>query len=163
MADFNEAIVKTLVNEGGAKFTNNPDDKGGPTKFGICQASHPNVDIANLTEQQARDIYKRDYWDAVSGDRIANQLIAESIYDFAVNAGVKTSSKLAQTAIGLLREADGIIGVRTLAVLNGFDADVFLARFALAKISFYANIANKQPSQRKFFLGWVNRSLGGAL
>lgn len=161
MANFDIAIIKTLVNEGGAKFTNNPDDKGGPTKFGICKASHPNLDIANLTEQQARDIYKREYWDAVCGDRINDQVVAESIYDFAVNAGVRTSSKLAQVAIGLVKDADGVIGVRTLAVLNSVDQEIFLVKYALTKIAFYANLANKDASQRKFFLGWVNRALGG--
>ena len=35
MADFNKAIDKVLVNEGG--YVNDPNDAGGETKFGISK------------------------------------------------------------------------------------------------------------------------------
>lgn len=54
MANFNDAIVKTLAKEGGAKFTDIAGDRGGATKYGISQAAYPNVDIRNLTEASAR-------------------------------------------------------------------------------------------------------------
>lgn len=56
-------------------------------KYGISQRSYPNVDIRNLTEQQAKAIYKRDYWDKVKADDINSQVIAENIFDTAVNMG----------------------------------------------------------------------------
>jgi len=61
MADFNQAIEKTLVNEGG--YINDPLDAGGKTKFGISKRSYPDVDIKNLTVDGAKSIYKKDYWD----------------------------------------------------------------------------------------------------
>ena len=64
MANFSKAIVKTLAKEGGAIFTDDPNDAGGATKYGISQRAYPNVDIRNLTEQQAREIYGilREKW-----------------------------------------------------------------------------------------------------
>ena len=41
MANFNDAIVITLAKEGGAKFTDVPNDRGGATKYGISQAAYP--------------------------------------------------------------------------------------------------------------------------
>ncbi len=161
MANFNDAIVKTLAKEGGAKFTDIAGDKGGATKYGISQAAYPNVDIRNLTEQQARDIYKRDYWDRVRGDDLKSQMIAENLFDTAVNMGVRTASRLTQTMLEIT-PADGIIGSGSLGIINQQNEKEFLVHFTLAKIAYYASLCNKDRTQSKFLLGWVNRALGGA-
>jgi len=160
MADFNKAIGKTLAHEGGAKFTDDPSDRGGATKYGISQRAYPNVDIRNLTEQQARDIYKRDYWDRIRGDEITSQAIAENIFDTAVNMGVRTASRLAQVALEI-EPADGIIGSQSLKTINAADESLFIANYTIAKIARYAYICNRNKSQKKYLLGWINRALGG--
>ena len=161
MANFNDAIVKTLAREGGAKFTDVPNDKGGATKYGISQTAYPNVDIRNLTEQQARDIYKRDYWDRVRGDDLTSQMIAENLFDTAVNMGVRTASRLTQIMLNI-QPADGIIGSGSLGVINQQNEKEFMVQFTLVKIGYYANLCNKDRTQSKFLLGWINRALGGA-
>lgn len=169
MADFEIAIVKTLAREGGSKYTETPGDAGGATKYGISQRSYPQLNIKNLTEAEARAIYKRDYWDKVLGDSINSQALAESIFDFAVNAGVSTSVKITQKTINRILPAaldeDGAMGKRTLAAINHCSQftnsrDLFLSVFALAKIQRYADMCNKNREQSKFLLGWVNRTLG---
>ncbi len=160
MADFNKAIGKTLAHEGGAKSTDDPTDRGGATKFGISQRAYPNVDIRNLTEQQAREIYKRDYWDRIRGDEITSQAIAENIFDTAVNMGVRTASRLAQVALDI-EPADGIIGSQSLKVINAADEPLFIANYTIAKIARYASICNRNKKQKKYLLGWINRALGG--
>jgi hypothetical protein len=45
--------------EGG--YDDDPDDSGGETKFGIDKRSHPNLDIKNLTRDQAMQIYWEDW------------------------------------------------------------------------------------------------------
>src|SRR5215467_5068343 len=158
MADFDPAVAKTLIREGGARFTDNPDDHGGATKYGISQRAYPNVDIANLTEDQAKAIYKQDYWDKVSGDKVKSQAVAESIFDTAVNMGVMTATKLVQMTLDI--GIDGKFGPDTLKAANAIDEKEFLAEFTLAKIARYAAICNKDRTQSKFLLGWINRSLG---
>ncbi len=163
MASFDIAITKTLANEGGAAYTETTGDTGGATKYGISQKSYPTMNIKALTEADAKAIYKRDYWDKIKGDSITDQDVAESIFDFAVNAGVKTASRIAQKAMlkvnadgGLI---DGIIGPKTVSVLNSINRDLFLSCFALMKIYHYADICNKNREQSKFLLGWINRTL----
>src|SRR6266700_2325053 len=58
--EFIIAVKVVLVDEGG--YSNDPDDPGGETNYGIDKRSHPDVDIKNLTEAQAIDIYYTDYW-----------------------------------------------------------------------------------------------------
>jgi lysozyme family protein len=160
MADFNPAVAKTLIREGGARFTDNPDDHGGATKYGISQRAYPNLDIANLTEDQAKAIYKQDYWDKVSGDKLKSQSVAENIFDTAVNMGPTTATKLVQMTLSI--GVDGKFGADTLKAVNAAGEGEFLAEYTLAKIARYAAICNKDRTQSRFLLGWVNRSLGGA-
>jgi len=160
MANYNDAIVKTLAREGGARVTHVTNDKGGVTKYGISQTAYPTLDIANLTEQQARDIYKRDYWDRICGDDIKSQLIAENIFDTAVNMGVRTASRLVQITLNI-SPADGVIGSESLNVINTQNEQSFIAYFTLAKIARYTKICLNDKTQSKFLLGWINRALGG--
>ena len=158
MANFDKAIIKTLENEGGDFITNDSTDRGGLTKYGISQKSYPEVDIANLTESNARDIYKRDYWDKVRGDDISSQSIADSIFDMAVNMGAHTSSKLCQRAIKGI-DVDGQIGPVTISMLNILDERVFLYQFSNEVIKYYISIVTHNSSQGKYLLGWMNRAL----
>jgi lysozyme family protein len=155
MADFEIAIPKVIKHEGG--YVNDPKDSGGETKYGISKRAYPNLDIKNLTLQNAKAIYKKDYWDRIKGDLIKSQEIAESIFDFAVNAGVKTASKMAQLVLDV--KPDGIIGPKTLKALNNFNKDLFIASFTLAKIARYVYLCERNPKNRKFFYGWVRRAL----
>jgi len=159
MANFEEAVTKTIVREGGAKVVNDPHDTGGLTKYGISQRAYPNEDIANLSEERAKAIYKKDYWDRVQGDQIKSQDIAEQLFDTAVNMGPRTASRLGQLALDI-EPADGIIGPQSLEVINKAPRERFVSRYTLAKIARYAWICNNNPSQKKFLLGWINRSLG---
>ena len=156
MANFLLAIDKILENEG--LLSNDPDDTGKLTKYGISQKTYPNKDIVNLSLDRAKELYKRDYWDKVKGDAIYSQKVAESIFDFAVNGGVATSSKLAQRVVGA--DDDGIIGSNTIAMINSFSEEKFIPLFTIEKIKRYRKICLNDPTQKKFFFGWVSRALG---
>ena len=57
---FDDIIKVVLKHEGW--YVNDPVDPGGETNFGIAKRSHPDVDIKNLTEEGAKEIYYQDYW-----------------------------------------------------------------------------------------------------
>lgn len=166
MAEFITAYDKTMLAEGGYKLTNIPSDAGGQTYAGISRNRNPDwegwayVD-KGLTPptELVRSFYKLRYWDPIQGDSISTQEVAESIYDFAVNAGVATSTKLAQITLGLA--ADGTIGSKSLATLNSVEPRYFSMSFTLAKIARYEAIVSKNRSQDKFLLGWIRRALKG--
>lgn len=110
---FDKAINFTLEQEGG--YVNNCHDKGGETNFGICKKSYPDVDICNLTIEQAKEIYKRDYWNRCKCDFIPDAL-SVAVFDFAVNSGTKRAIKYLQMCLGV--KADGIIGNQTIGACN---------------------------------------------
>lgn len=168
MADFTPAFEKMINHEGGFILANVANDNGGQTYAGIARNYHPNwegwqiIDRGDLDNpiltQKVRDFYKSNFWKSCKGEDITNQKIAESIFDFAVNAGTRTASKLAQIVVDAT--PDGIIGSKTLAKLNNCDDELFISKFALAKVARYAEICRRTPIQTKFLLGWINRTLG---
>lgn len=168
MADFKPAFEKMIKHEGGFILHEVSGDRGGKTYAGIAHNFHPDwegwVALANNPDdpkitQMVKDFYKENYWDKVKGDDIAEQSVAESIFDFAVNAGVRTASKIAQVVVDAT--PDGIVGNITLQNINQVNPELFVSNYALAKIARYARIVTRNDSQRKFLLGWINRTLEG--
>lgn len=169
MADFKPAYEKMIRNEGGYVLHKVAGDTGGLTFAGISIAAHPEWNGWTIIESEGGNsekltpmvyqFYKMNYWDRVKGDQIKSQIIAENIFDFAVNAGVRTASKLAQVVVDAT--PDGIIGNNTVSALNNYNQHMFVSNYALSKIQRYAQICNKNPAQKKFLLGWINRTLRG--
>jgi lysozyme family protein len=151
---FEKALKIILLHEGG--YVNDPDDPGGETNFGISKRAYPNVDIKNLTEQEAGRIYKKDYWEVAKCDQIENAQIAVHVFDMAVNAGVKRSVELLQRAVGTI--VDGRIGPMTLKAVNGHPRQSELVwRYKYERVCHYARIAGKNTKLAKFLNGWISR------
>lgn len=164
MANFLPAFDRMIRNEGGYKLTDIKGDKGGQTYAGIARnrwSSWPGWSFIDKGQTPptilVRDFYRSKFWDAVKGDYILHQSVAESLFDFAVNAGAKTAIKLAQIVGGVA--SDGDIGPKTLEALNAMDEGSFRIAYSLAKIARYRDIVTKDRSQEKFLLGWINRTL----
>lgn len=168
MADFNVAFENVIRDEGGFQLTDIPGDRGGMTYAGIARNPNPHwagwalvdrKEFGGPLTSMVREFYRVNYWDRVRGDEIADQQIAETIFNFGVNAGVGLSVKLAQIVAGAV--PDGVIGPKTIELLNRCTAKGFTASYAVAKIARYAEICNRNKSQSKFLLGWINRTLRG--
>jgi len=59
-ASFDKAFALTIGVEGG--YSNDKNDPGGETKYGISKRYHPTEDIKNLTIDRAKAIYLEEYW-----------------------------------------------------------------------------------------------------
>lgn len=101
------------------------------TKYGISAASYPDEDIANMTPERARQLFKRDYWDAAGCELVPDTLRYE-MFDMAINSGVLAAKKALQTAARV--SADGVIGAQTRAAINGMDAERLEKRFDGARL-----------------------------
>ena len=129
---FDKAFAFAMTWEGGAKLTNIPGDRGGLTKYGIAQTAHPDLDIANLTEEQAKDIYRRDYW-MVSGAFQLPEPLDLLHFDAAVNHGPGRAAAFLKAS-----------GGKPVAYCD-------------AREAFYRGLVAKSPDQAKFLKGWLNR------
>jgi len=89
----------TAPHEGGK--TRN-DGTGHTAAYGIDQNAHPNIDVLSLTPEQARAIRKREYWDAINGDRLAqiDPKLAAVAYDTAIMSGAGTAAKMLRQSNG---------------------------------------------------------------
>lgn len=155
MADFNQAVEIVLKHEAG--YANDPSDPGGETNFGISKRQYPSLDIKNLTKDEAKAIYKRDYWLSLF-DSIGDQRIANVLFDFSVNAGTETAIRTMQKALNDVLAgpilADGVFGPATLSAVNGADPEKLLKQFTVRRITYYASLNKPQ-----FIRGWILRAM----
>lgn len=159
MTNFEYAFQVTVGLEGGYCV-----DNGGPTKYGISQNAYPQLDIANLTLQQAQGIYKRDYWDRLGLDQIPNKYVAAEIFDTAVNTGTARATFIAQAACNYLGKKiskDGNFGPQTVATLNLLaQKNTFALVMALNLFQgiWYATIEEANPTLfDTYSAGWMQR------
>lgn len=145
---FEDCVDLVLLHEGG--YVNDPRDPGGETNMGISKRAFPRVDIANLTRQQAVEIYRRYYWQPAKADQVAMAL--RPLYlDTAVNCGVATAVRLLQMAAGV--EADGIFGPITAEAAR----TVTPKALAAERMRFYGRLIKTKPTLRRYMKGWTNR------
>lgn len=146
--NFENSVNFTLKWEGG--YVNDPKDAGGETKYGISKRAYPNVDIKSLTLDAAKAIYKRDYWDAVSGDLLPVG-VDTFVFDSAVNSGTTTAKKWLQAALGV--KVDGVIGPKTLEAVKKADSKQLVINLGQQRMNFLRSL-----SSWKFYgAGWTNR------
>ncbi len=155
MTTFNEIIEKILEHEGG--YVDDPLDAGGETNFGITKKFYPNVDIKNLTKEQAKKIYHQDYWRSAKCDEVPPHL-RYIYFDMCVNFGRRGAVKVLQRASNAKNknkiEVDGGIGPVTLNAIQNLEVE----RIRAYRVLRFANIVNKKPEQERFWFGWFRRA-----
>ena len=158
MSTFDDNMLLNI--EGG--LTNDPDDRGGLTKFGISKRSYPDLDITNLTREQASAIYLRDFWNRNKLGSINSQDVANQMLILSVNIGQETAVRILQTALvrrGMKIEIDGVSGSVTLSAVNMCNPFSLTESIRVAECKYYLNIVDKNKTQEKFFKGWIRRAL----
>ena len=148
MTWFDQCFKQLIHSEGG--YVNDPKDPGGETKFGVSKRSYPDVDIANLTLEQAQVIYRRDFWQRARCDELP-PAIAYLVFDCAVNSGIGQAVRFLQRAVGVAD--DGQIGPMTLAAVNRVDAESLAARFLGQRLDFMTRLTTWDV----FGKGWARR------
>ena len=137
-----------MINEGG--YVNDCHDGGGETKFGISKKSYPNEDICSLTEERAKEIYRRDYWQKCKCDYMPDAL-SVAVFDFAVHSGTHRAIRYLQQALGV--KVDGIIGNQTIGACNRLPVKEVLENYLNKRLDFM----QKQAGWQYYARGWSNR------
>lgn len=145
---FDDAFLRLIGHEGG--YVNHPADPGGETNFGISRRTYPGEDIAGMTLERAKAIYKRDFWGPAGCD-IVPEALRFDVFDMAVNAGVRRAVLALQAAVGETR--DGIIGPRMLQAIQSTPIPRLIARFNGHRLEHMASL----PHWPTFGRGWARR------
>lgn len=160
MADFKVYAPKLLQLEGG--YSNHTEDKGSHTMMGVTLATYRAYcgqektlkDLQNMSYETWQNIMKDLYWDKCLADEIENQSVAEILVDWCVNSGMVGLRKVQEIAG---TKPDGIAGPKTLAAINGENQEELFDRIMSARRQFYVNIVKRNPTQKVFMNGWMNR------
>jgi len=185
MADFSKAFSITLSHEGG--YSNDPNDPGGETIFGISRVNNPTWEgwalIDNLKKDKknfpknaladsavmshVKALYKKKYWDIHNLDLMNSQEIASEVFDTGVNIGTGKAASFLLMALSILnREAkdyadvpdDGKVDPSDVAIVNSHKRPQNILK-ALNGLQFmhYYNITKTKPKFEIYFNGWLNR------
>jgi len=163
MNTFDLLVSKIIKHEGGNIFTDDPDDPGGATKFGISirfagsihldidgDGDTDKADIKALTIEHARDIYWEHFWEKIAGGLLPRG-IAYIAFDGAVNQGVHAATIDLQRALGV--EDDGIIGNITRVAAHTQYSEAILNEYCARRMVRYG----KTKGFHKYGLGWSRR------
>lgn len=158
--NFDDSFERLIGHEGG--FQNDPEDRGNwtsgvigqgkclGTKYGVSAMTYPGEDIAGMTLERAKAIYRRDFWGPAGCD-VVPDAVKFDVFDTAVNSGVVTAIKLLQRAASA--QDDGALGPHTLMAAQAMDPERLLARFNGHRLDFL----NDRPAWPTYGKGWTQR------
>lgn len=151
--------------EGG--FSNHPNDKGGPTNRGVTIATwraqgydkdgDGDIDVQDLkliTEEDATNIMRNNYWNRWKADEIHNQAIANLLVDWVWASG-RYGITIPQQVLGV--KADGIVGPKTIAAVNSEHPGVLFLALKERRKKYIQQLVKNNPEQKVFINGWLRR------
>jgi lysozyme family protein len=159
-AEYVKAFDRVIGHEG--LFQNEPGDRGNwtggeiqkgilrGTKFGISARTYPNLDIFNLTVEQAKDIYYKDWWLKLEMD-LFQPALSYQMFDAAINHGMHNATKMLQRAVGAVD--DGSIGPATKTAIDKMPLDDILMCFLAERLDFMTYVG----TWNTFGKGWARR------
>lgn len=178
-----QAIAGIIEREGG--YVDHPADRGGPTKYGITEATARaeglTCVIRDLTLDQAADIYRRTYWvkPGFNDVHLLSSAIAAELFDTGVNMGPSVAIVFLQRALNVLNRqgrdypdlrVDGRNGKGTIGALSTFlslrgkpGEVVLLTALNALQGARYIDLAERSPSQEAFLYGWLANRVGFTL
>ena len=165
-----DLLTEIIEREGGERVTNDPDDAGGLTQYGITRRDHPEAWAdGKVTLDEARAIYNRQYRQVRGIYRIPSRYLQAQVTDFAVTSSPARAVKKLQEILGV--EQDGQIGPQTLERIVNYPSGKLYGHeipgmvrlniaYERARGAFYIELAKAKPSQLKYITGWLRRTLG---
>jgi lysozyme family protein len=178
-----DQIIDAILAREGGTFTDDANDSGGATRWGITQKTLSGylgrpasvVEVAALTRAEAAAIYTAKYWKDPGFEQIAeiSAALADELCDTGVNMGTAVSSVFLQRALNALNQGgtlyadiqpDGDCGPATLAALTKFLAlrgpagvQVLLKALNCLQGERYIWLAEKRQQNESFLFGWLQQ------
>ncbi len=177
---YQKAFEKVVIAEGG--YSNNPNDLGGKTKFGITEAvareSGYMGDISKLTLDIASNIYYSRYWDKMQLNDVCrmSEDLAIEMFDTGVNMGIAYAVLFLQQTLNAFNnqgtlyndiKEDGVIGRNTITALHSFYAKrsvkggiVLLKAMNGLQCARYISLSQTRQKNEEFVFGWISNRVG---
>lgn len=179
LTNFDAAVAYVMKNEGG--FTDNPNDDGGVTNYGISlrflkslpvkklieygviKLDRPLLvnDVKNLDIPTAKFIYKGEFWDKAPLDKILNSLVCTYTFDMVVNVGLSEAITILQRSTWALDfkdhiPDDGVLGQDTLKKVNMYGS-LLLPSLRSERAGYVRLVSAIHSNDKEFLNGWLDR------
>lgn len=180
MLDVRTIADEIVGREGG--YVNDPDDPGGPTKYGVTIHTMKRLgidltgdgqitaaDVQRLTRDQAVEIFVSHYFHKPRIGELPEPLHA-TVFDMYVNSGAN-AVKILQRLFRQMRfdcTVDGVIGPQTIRIAHEAHAAApghLVDAYGIARRNYYYSIADRRPASRKYARrrdggkgGWIKRA-----
>ncbi len=176
------AIAEGIVAREG-KYVNDPDDPGGPTKYGVTIHTLRNIpwgdldrdgdidkfDVQALSRDHAIDIFLERYFFGPRIDELP-EVLQDTVFDMQVNAG-SNAIRILQRLLAEFGETvfiDGALGPQTIGAAHRAAVkapDHIRDAYGVARRDYYFGIADRRPASRKYARtraggkgGWIKRA-----
>lgn len=172
-SDFDYCLKHTLAIEG--DYSDDPDDSGGKTKFGITEkVARENGykdDMEKLPIDFAKKIYKKKYWDVLELDKIESRELCKELFDSSVNVGHTRAARWFQRCLNVLNnrgkrwddlKIDFVVGEKTVAAANiacsnlRWENRLVVALDSL-QVAFYIELCERREKDEKFIGGQIDK------
>ncbi len=150
-------MIAEIIQRESVKDTDNPNDAGGRTKYGISSKWHPELwKDGPPTLKVAQDTYFQQYIVGPKIHLIAPDYLMIQVADFGVLSGPGTAIMHLQ---GLLNvKQDGDIGPATLEAIKARNPESLNNLLVIDRIFMLVRLAQKRPSDLSNLFGWVRRA-----
>lgn len=161
VSDLDDFIHGIIRREGG--YVNHPADRGGPTKYGITLANYrrwtknPKVtaeELSRLTVDDAIKFY-RWYFAECKIDDLPSELLPLAL-DLCAHHSPRGVSTIL-TRVAAFYDDTRPRGQVFHGLVEQFGPLTTEALITLSRIAYFRELCNRDPSQKAFLLGWLNR------
>jgi len=157
LASHSREIADVKRREGGDTATNDPDDAGGRTQYGISERAHPEVWADGVvTDAEATQVFRDQYMRETHIAEIPYPALRAQLFDWAVHSGPSIPIRALQRLVGT--KPDGVLGPRTLAAVTAQDPLALNNALVQARVAFLENLILKRPRNQKYRRGWLRRA-----
>ena len=160
--DLDKDLDFIIQNFEGSEFVDHPDDRGGPTKFGITKKalsgflgrSVSTNEIHELTLTLARKVYVDRYAKPVRANDLQSPRRLAGV-DYAIHSGPVKAIKAIQEIVKVA--PDGILGPVTWAAIQKNDPRGLCAKLMGERLVFLTRLVSRDRTQAEFIYGWGKR------
>ena len=175
--EFVERIIDDIIDrEGGGKYTNRRNDRGGPTRWGVTlktlsawrNKDCTPYDVDCLEREEAESIFRKNYYFSPRINELPEWLQPQ-IFDMSVLHGPESSVKLLQKTLNSLADScgmggckeDGVIGQETMGMLSSMCDRLGVKEvnnaLVIERAKYCKKIIDTRESQKKYEKGWLIR------
>jgi lysozyme family protein len=181
--NFERAVDDLLKREG--LYADRAADRGGKTMYGITErvarANGYEGAMRDMTIDQAKAIYRSQYWDLLKLDQVAalSFPIAVELFDTGVNLGTGFAAKVLQRTLNAFNrqgrdypdlEVDGGVGPVTVDTLKAYlyrrsrdgGEEVMLRTLNTLQGTRYFELAEADQTQEENLFGWMKQRVSFA-